>query len=119
MTTNTSDADYVAAGRDALAKGIANAELTAQFWAKVAATVTAYRAECANRLPKTPDSAEEWFESSQPYLPFNIGELTQELAALSGIATKAHTIANVYAVEADRLREAWSTFSTEDTQDLA
>ena len=102
------DLEADAAQLDALVNGVTTALNTADYWSAMAEALTGYRSRAAAMLPKLPCSEEEWFETRKPQLPFDRAELAAQLEALSGLITKAYTIAVVYASESARLDEAYA-----------
>ncbi|MFR9773107.1 hypothetical protein [Nocardia sp. SC052] len=91
----------------ALAEAVGTANGTADFWTKVADTLSAYRSLGVN-LPETPYGHEEWYEKSPVRMPFDLDEMRAELTALSPLITKAHTIAALYRREARRLDDEYA-----------
>ncbi|WP_280245702.1 hypothetical protein [Nocardia abscessus] len=109
------DNDYVTAGTTALTDGRASAMQTAEFWRRVAATLTELRAfgGAEGNRPELPCSWEEWYETSRPALPFDLEELFSELEGLSPLITKAYTIASIYADRAEYLEQQAKEFAAE------
>lgn len=99
-TTEPGDVDHDAAMLAALSKGHTDAINTASYWSELAETLTGIRAYAMTRLPATPCGSEEWYEKRAPEIPFDLEELAAELSMLSGLITKAHTIAAVYTQDA-------------------
>ncbi|WP_280332021.1 hypothetical protein [Nocardia wallacei] len=86
----------------AIINGRNTAIATADRWREIAATLTELRrtADGSAMRPDLPCGREEWYFTRRPALPFDILELNDELHALSGLITKAHTIAAVYSEHA-------------------
>ncbi|MEU1550231.1 hypothetical protein [Nocardia sp. NPDC005745] len=103
----SADLEHDAAMLAALAKGVTDADAYADRWIEVADTLTAYRDAGVN-LPETPSGHEEWFFTGAVRMPFDLDVMRDELAALSGLITKAHTIAALYRREARRLDDEYA-----------
>lgn len=86
----------------ALTDGRDRALSAATYWRETAATLTRLRAG-GGFLPMLPIDAEQWYLEDPPALPFDLEEMDAELKALSGLITKAHTLAVVYAERAAEL----------------
>lgn len=102
------DLEHDGAMLAALSTGQGDAINATGYWAELADTLTKVRAEAIQWLPSLPDGHEEWFFEREPILPFERGELFNELRALSGLITKAHTVAAIYRAEAARLDDEYA-----------
>ncbi|WP_280476033.1 hypothetical protein [Nocardia farcinica] len=92
MTDPTTDHNEIT---DALTKGMTAASNAASYWRTTAASLTRLYASGKYQLP--------WFDQSRIPLPFTVAELESDLSALTNLITKAHTLANLYSDEAQRL----------------
>ncbi|WP_280491578.1 hypothetical protein [Nocardia asiatica] len=92
--------------RQALTEGATAARSAAQSWRELATQLTDVRAGRIISLPQLPYSAEEWYEKSDIQLPFDEAALAAELENLSGLITKAYTLAALYADKAGELDKA-------------
>lgn len=101
------DADHDAEMLAALSAGQGTAIATAGYWAELADSLAKIRAEAPSHLPATPRGYEEWYETHRPTVPFELTELRTQLADLSGLITKAHTLAAIYHSEAARLDDEY------------
>lgn len=116
-TDDEVDAAESAAVLAALTAGHRQAVSAVNYWQEMAATLTRWRTSGGYR-PVLPYSAEEWYETYQPALPFELDEMRAELHALSGLITKAHTIASIYAERAAMLgQEAAAVAAEQDAPD--
>lgn len=87
---------------EALTSGRDRALYAASYWRGMAVTLTDLRAG-GGLIPDIPIDAEQWYLEDPPALPFDLEEMDAELKALSGLITKAHTLAVVYAERAVEL----------------
>jgi hypothetical protein len=92
--------------RQALTEGATAARSAAQSWRELATQLTDVRAGRHISLPQLPDSAEEWYDKSGIQPPFDETALAAELENLSGLITKAYTLAALYADKAEELDKA-------------
>lgn len=72
---------------------------TAKHWDDIAIKLTMLRAGGVH-LPEMPD---ELGEEKPQRVPFNVDEMRAELDALSGLITKAYTIAAIYRDDAEQM----------------
>lgn len=104
MTDNTEplEVDHPAKVMAAITDGRNRALFAATYWRETAATLTRLR-RGGGLLPMLPIDAEEWYEEDQPALPFDLEDMDAELKGLSGLITKAHTLATIYRERAEEL----------------
>lgn len=95
------------AQQNALHRALRTAEATSRHWTQIAAELTELRRHGRTQLPPMPDP-EQWHSPYAVPLPFEPEDLRDELAALSGLITKAHTLAVIYDQHADHLSQ-WLT----------